>query len=89
MHDGAHVMLKKLDPLKHDPTDRLAAIQLLEEARRDNLFITGLIYFDKDRQSLLETSHIIDEPLVHLPDERLRPPREALDAVMSRLTCCE
>lgn len=89
MHDGSRVMLKKLDPLKHDPTDRLAAIQLLEEARRDDLFITGLIYFDKDRPSLAETSHIIDEPLVHLPPERVRPPREALEGVMSRLICCD
>mgnify|MGYP005835525129 CR=1 FL=1 len=89
MYDGSHVLLKKLDPLSHDPTDRLAAIRLLEEARRDNLFITGLIYIDRDRKPLVETSHLIDEPLVHLPPERLRPPREALDKVMQKLICCD
>ncbi|MGQ9851157.1 MAG: 2-oxoacid:ferredoxin oxidoreductase subunit beta [Aggregatilineaceae bacterium] len=89
MHDGSHVLLKKLDPLSHDPTDRIAAIRLLEEARRDNLFITGLIYIDRDRKPLVETSHLTDEPLVHLPPERLRPPREALDKVMQKLICCD
>ncbi len=89
MHDGSHLMLKKLDPIKHDPTDRTAAFRLLEEARRDNLFITGLIYVDRDRQSLVETSHMIREPLVHLPDGKIRPPREALDKLMSALICCD
>ena len=89
MHDGSHVLLKKLDPLSHDPTDRVAAIRLLEEARRDNLFITGLIYIDRDRKPLVETTHLIDEPLVHLPPERLRPPREALEKVMQKLICCD
>ncbi|GAB4409815.1 MAG: 2-oxoacid:ferredoxin oxidoreductase subunit beta [Anaerolineae bacterium] len=89
MHDGSHILLKKIDPLSHDPTDRLAAIRLLEEARRDNLFITGLIYIDRERKPLAETTHLIDEPLVHLPPERLRPPREALDKVMEKLICCD
>lgn len=89
MHDGSRVMLKKLDPNKHDPTDRVAAIKLLEEARRDNLFITGLIYIDRDRRTLAEISRLIDEPLVSLPEERLRPPREALQSVMNKLICCD
>ncbi|MEP0764078.1 MAG: 2-oxoacid:ferredoxin oxidoreductase subunit beta [Chloroflexota bacterium] len=89
MHDGSRVMLKKLDPTKHDPTDRVAAIKLLEEARRDNLFITGLIYIDRNRRTLAEISRLVDEPLVSLPEERLRPPREALQTVMNKLICCD
>ncbi len=89
MHDGSRVMLKKLDPTKHDPTDRVAAIKLLEEARRDNLFITGLIYIDRNRRTLAEISRLVDEPLVSLPEERIRPPREALQSVMNKLICCD
>jgi 2-oxoglutarate/2-oxoacid ferredoxin oxidoreductase subunit beta len=89
MHDGSHLLLKKLDPTQHDPTDRGAAFRLLEDARRDNLFITGLIYIDRDRKSLAELSRLVPEPLVHLPEERTRPPREQLDRVMSRLICCD
>jgi 2-oxoglutarate ferredoxin oxidoreductase subunit beta len=89
MHDGSHVMLKKLDPSQHDPTNRLAAIQLLEEARLNNHFITGLIYVDEHRQSLPEISHLVEDSLAHLPNETLRPPRKALDKAMDRLICCD
>lgn len=89
MHDGSHVVLKKLDPEKHDPTNKLAAFQLLEEARLEQQFITGLIYVDENRRSLAELSHQIDTPLVHLRDDQIRPPREALDRVMNHLLCCE
>lgn len=89
MHDGSHVMLKKLDPSQHDPTDRFAAIKLLEEARMNDHFITGLIYVDEHRQSLTETSHLVHEPLCHLVDDQLRPPTAALDDVMNRLICCD
>ncbi len=88
MHDGSRVMLKKLDPNKHDPTDRIAAVRLLEEARHDNLFITGLIYIDRDRRTLAEISRLVDEPLASLPEERVRPSREALEVVMNKLICC-
>jgi 2-oxoglutarate/2-oxoacid ferredoxin oxidoreductase subunit beta len=89
MHNGSHVVLKKLDPTQHDPTDKLAAFRLLEEARQQNQFITGLIYVDRNRPTLAETSHMIQEPLVSLTEERTRPPREVLDRLMNRLICCE
>jgi hypothetical protein len=44
---------------------------------------------DRDRQSLVETSRMVKEPLVHLPDSAIRPPREALDKLMSALICCD
>lgn len=88
MHDGSHVVLKKLDPVKHDPTDKLAAFRLLEEARQQNQFITGLIYVDQNRKTLLEISHVVEEPLAHLPADKTRPSREALDRVLDHLICC-
>ena len=87
MHDGAHLMLRKLDPTKHDPTNKVAAYRLLEEAREENHFITGLIYLDENRPSLHDTTHLVETPLVHLPNEALRPSREALDRVMGEICC--
>ena len=89
MHDGSHVVLKKLDPEKHDPTDKLAAFRLLEEARLDKQFITGLIYVDQNRPVLAETSHLVETPLARLPDDQLRPSREVLDSLLEKLTCCK
>jgi 2-oxoglutarate ferredoxin oxidoreductase subunit beta len=88
LHDGSRIRLKKIDPESHDPTDRLAATRLLEEARVNNEFVTGLIYVDEARPSFNEVSGLIDTPLVHLSEEQLRPPREALDRVIGELTCC-
>jgi 2-oxoglutarate ferredoxin oxidoreductase subunit beta len=89
MHDGSHLMLKRLDPATHDPTDKLAAFHVLEEARQQQQFITGLIYVDENRRSLAETSHMIGTPLADLSDEQIRPPREALDRLMDHLICCQ
>jgi 2-oxoglutarate ferredoxin oxidoreductase subunit beta len=87
MYDGSHLMLRKLDPTKHDPTDKLAAFRLLEEAQLDNQYITGLIYVDEERLTLPETTHLVDKPLVHLPNEILRPSREALEKTLSEICC--
>ena len=80
LHDGSIIRLKKLGK-DYDPTDRAAAIDLLEKAKAEQLFITGLIYVSEDRPSLVEHERLVDTPLVHLPAEKLRPPREALDKI--------
>ncbi len=88
MHDGSHLMLKKLDPTKHDPTNKLAAFKLIEEARLQQQFITGLIYVDENRKTVAEVSHLVDTPLAQLPPEKLRPSRDVLAKMMEQLTCC-
>jgi 2-oxoglutarate ferredoxin oxidoreductase subunit beta len=84
MHDGSHIRLKKLDN-KYDPTDRFAAMRLLEDAHQKQEFITGLIYVNEQRPSLPELERLPETPLVHLPEERMRPSREALDALMRKM----
>ncbi len=80
LHDGSIIRLKKLGK-DYDPTDRAAAIDLLEKAEAEQLFITGLIYVSEDRPALVEYERLVDTPLVHLPPEKLRPPREELDKI--------
>ncbi|NMB67769.1 MAG: 2-oxoacid:ferredoxin oxidoreductase subunit beta [Chloroflexi bacterium] len=78
LHDGSTIVLKKLDK-DHDPTDRMQATMVLEEARRRNELITGLIYINPDEPSFFDGYGLVDEPLNRLDDSRLRPSREALD----------
>lgn len=91
LHSGARIVLKKLDESAHDPTDRAAAMRLLEEARNvppteNPRLITGLIYIDSNRPTLVDALHIGHEmPLAHLPESKLRPPKEVLDAFVSKL----
>src|SRR5207302_523148 len=43
LHDGSHILLKKLGE-DHDPTDRRAAMTVLEEGRTTGHLVTGLLY---------------------------------------------
>ncbi|NLG70797.1 MAG: 2-oxoacid:ferredoxin oxidoreductase subunit beta [Chloroflexi bacterium] len=80
MHDGSKIILKKLDQ-SYDPTDRAQAMRMLEEANANNWLVTGLIYIDPTRPSMLDIYNLTDTPLNRLPEEKLRPPRETLEAI--------
>jgi len=82
MHDGPAIRLKKIDR-DYDPTDRFAAMRLLLEAQDNHAFVTGLIYYNENRQTLQDVMDLSETPLAEMPVERLRPSREALAGVMA------
>ena len=84
MHDGSHIRLKKIGN-DYDPRNRVQAIQTLEEAQRDQLFMTGLLYYEEPRLTLNEAENLVSDPLAHLPTEKMRPSKEALDQLMKSL----
>ncbi len=83
MHDGSLLMMKKLER-DYNPTDRNAAMTLLEEARNQNVLVTGLIYINKDQPSLQEVENLVDTPLTKLGEEYLRPSKESLVALQAQ-----
>jgi 2-oxoglutarate ferredoxin oxidoreductase subunit beta len=85
LHDGSKIVLKKLAPDQHDPTDKLAAIRLLEEARANQQFITGLIFVDSNRESLAEAADLPDTPLATMPESKTRPSRESLEMILAEM----
>ncbi|SRR5579875_379047 len=84
MPDGSVVRLRKLDN-NYDPTDRYAAMRLVEDAHRKQEFITGLLYIDEERPSLEELERLPATPLARLDEATLRPSRETLAKLMSEL----
>ena len=85
MHDGSHIVLKKLDP-SYDPTNKANAVRMLEEARQEQLFITGLIYVnERERPDLVEMLQLSDTPLARLTEDKTRPSREALAKLIASL----
>ncbi|NDJ85356.1 MAG: 2-oxoacid:ferredoxin oxidoreductase subunit beta, partial [Chloroflexi bacterium] len=84
LHDGSWITLKKLGE-EHDPTDKISAYRVLEEAQRNQEIITGLIYIDEDRKTLVEIERLPETPLVHLPEDQMRPARDRLDDAMEQL----
>ncbi len=83
MHDGTIIHLKKIDR-DHDPRSRLQAITVLEEAQREELFLTGLIYYEEPRPTLIEIEDVVPEPLAKLSDEQMRPSEDALNDLMEK-----
>jgi len=81
LHDGSSLVLKKLDE-DYDPTDRSAAIQLLESARANQVLATGLIYIDTGQDSLHNAEQMIERPLSGLTADELRPPEDSLLEVL-------
>jgi 2-oxoglutarate/2-oxoacid ferredoxin oxidoreductase subunit beta len=84
LHDGSKILLKKLDR-SYDPTNRMAAIQLLEEAKEKQLFVTGLIYVHPTRPDLRERERLPQIPLVRQSESQLRPSKESLLKLMDAM----
>jgi len=83
MHDGGMITLHKLKD--HDPTSRMKALGLLEQAKQEGKFLTGLIYIDEDAPSLEVIENMTEEPLSFLTENKLRPPKNELDKLNSAL----
>jgi len=80
LHDGSQIILKKLDR-DYDPTDRADALRALEEANECNCLLTGLIYVDPEKPSLIDQYNLVDTPLNRLTQSDLRPAPKTLDDI--------
>lgn len=80
LHDGSMVILKKLDQ-DYDPTNRVEALRVLEEAERNNTMLTGLLYVEPCAKTMFDRYDLPEEPLNRLPNERLRPAPESMDKI--------
>ncbi|HEX9051966.1 MAG TPA: 2-oxoacid:ferredoxin oxidoreductase subunit beta [Anaeromyxobacter sp.] len=84
MHDGSHLRLRKLEA-GYDPSDRARAVARLMETARTGEVLTGVLFVDPDAPSFVETLGMVDAPLATLPEDRVRPPRAALDEIVEAL----
>ena len=82
LHDGDAVQLRKLSK-EHDPTNKLSALKLLEDARRSGELVTGLVYLNESRATIVDTEGVHDTAIAHLSDELLRPSKAALEKLMA------
>jgi len=84
LFDGTHIILKKLAH-DYEPTDRVRALQMLEDANRKNELVTGLIYINPKQISLFDLYDLPDMPLNRLPIEKLRPSPESLEEINQQM----
>jgi 2-oxoglutarate/2-oxoacid ferredoxin oxidoreductase subunit beta len=84
LSDGSEIRLRKIGT-EYDPTDRAGAEALLERARREGLYLTGLLYIDGAQPSFVEVCQLEGAvPLAHLTEAQTRPSPEALQALCAR-----
>jgi 2-oxoglutarate ferredoxin oxidoreductase subunit beta len=81
MPDGSHIVLKKLAK-EYDPHSREGALTVLQEARREQKLLTGLLYVEPESRPFEQDLGLVDTPLARLPLERVRPPRRVLEGIM-------
>jgi 2-oxoglutarate/2-oxoacid ferredoxin oxidoreductase subunit beta len=84
LYDGSTLVLHKLSE-DHDPTDRLAAMRILEESRTQGRLLTGLLYVDEQAEDFVTREHLAESPLRDLGEAELRPSREQFAALMREL----
>ncbi len=84
LYDGSRLVLRKL-PEGYDPTDKVQALRVLNEAQEKGEVVTGLLYANSQRPTFIDLLNLVDEPLCQLPESRVRPPRSVLDEVMEEL----
>lgn len=81
MHDGSTITLNKVEH-DHDPTDKMEALKLLDNAAEENNFFTGLMYYGGDKPSLAHELNMVPEALATLPTEKLRPTTAQFHEIM-------
>jgi len=84
MHDGSHLRIRKLDR-DFDPTDRFAALKMLEEAEKKHEVLTGVLYVNTNKPTFLELLNLEEAPIATLPQSKVRPSKSVLDEVMEEL----
>src|SRR6266568_4015917 len=77
LHDGSKMHLTKLEE-DYNPTNRIAALTRLAEARAKDEVLTGLFYLNPGQPSFTDMLNLVDSPLGTLPQETTRPPKSVL-----------
>ncbi len=83
-HDGSVLRLRKLHP-EHDPTDKVGAMNYLEQRKAAGEIVTGLIYIDPDPADLHGNLNTVAQPLNALGNAELCPGSAALDRINAAL----
>jgi 2-oxoglutarate ferredoxin oxidoreductase subunit beta len=84
MHDGSRLRIRKLER-EYDPTNRLAALAVLEDAEAKGEVLTGVLFVNPKKPTFLDLLNMADEPVATLPQSRIRPSKEVLETVMEEL----
>ncbi len=75
LDDGSHVLLRKLER-DYDATNRIGALETIHASRRNDEFVTGLLFIDPAASDLCAREKMTQTPLKDLREDDLRISRE-------------
>jgi 2-oxoglutarate ferredoxin oxidoreductase subunit beta len=84
LHDGGTVRLSKVNA-EYDPTNKIAAMNYLQERHAVGEIVTGLLFTQPDAHDLHDAQETVDVPLNALGDAELVPGSAALAAFNASL----
>ena len=83
--DGSVITLRKLEK-DYDPTDRIAALKVISEAKAQGHLLTGLLYANpKANVGLTEHSKLVETPLAHLTEKETRVSKEVFEKIQQKM----
>jgi 2-oxoglutarate ferredoxin oxidoreductase subunit beta len=83
-HDGSVLHLRKLG-VDYDPSDRIGAMNHLQERHALGEIVTGLLYINSDGRDMHTNLNTVEKPLNQLGDAYLCPGSKALEALNALL----
>jgi 2-oxoglutarate ferredoxin oxidoreductase subunit beta len=83
-HDGSVLRLRKLDA-EYDPSNRIAAMNYVQEHQARGEIVTGLLYVDPDAQDLHAHLNTVDRALNGLAEAELCPGNAMLERINASL----
>jgi len=83
-HDGSLLRLRKLDA-SFDPTDRITAMNYIQQHHARGEIVTGLLYVDPDPVDLHAHLNTVQTPFNRLGEKELCPGSSALEKINGSL----
>jgi 2-oxoglutarate ferredoxin oxidoreductase subunit beta len=82
--DGSRLTFRAIDN-DYDPYDRFAGMKAIYEAHAKGEFLTGILHIKTGKPVLHDFTHTVEDVLATLPQTRVKPGPEVLDACMREL----
>lgn len=70
----------------HNFRDPISALNIIHKSREKGEILTGLLYFNPKKPSLVKTLELDNTPLAHLNDSQLMTSPKSFDSVLQRFT---
>ncbi len=83
-HDGSVLRLRKLD-VDYDPSNRISAMNYIQEHQSRGEIVTGLLYVDPEANDLHEHLNTVERPLNALDESELCPGAAMLERINASL----